>query len=322
MPRILPVLTVAALAVALVGCAAGDAEPEAPDSSDAPVSQERECAAAGEGSDAVAVTGEFGTAPSVTMDAPLEVERTERTVVTEGDGEVADYGDTVVVNFSVYNGTTGEVATQTEYGAEGAAELILNEDAYLVGLVRTIECTTAGSRVVGVSPADEAFGDDGNEELGIAPGDTVVFVVDVLTVEGPLTPAEWTTDVPEVTRDADGIPTVTLPDGEMPTELQLAVLEEGDGATVVSGDSVTVDYQGISWDTGEIFDESFTSEPRTFSTLQVVEGFAAALVGQKVGSSVIVVIPPELAYGTDPAAHALGGQTLVFLIDIVAAGDS
>ena len=32
----------------------------------------------------------------------------------------------------------------------------------------------------------------------------------------------------------------------------------------------------------------------------------------------IVVIPPEYAYGTDPAAHELGGQTLVFLIDIQA----
>ena len=48
----------------------------------------------------------------------------------------------------------------------------------------------------------------------------------------------------------------------------------------------------------------------------MIKGFEAALVGQKVGSSVLVVIPPEYAYGTDPNAHELGGQTLVFLLDI------
>ena len=96
------------------------------------------------------------------------------------------------------------------------------------------------------------------------------------------------------------------------------MLKEGDGDVVARGDSVTVDYQGTSWDTKTIFDESFTKEPATFSTSGVIKGFEAAIVGQKVGSTVIVVIPPELAYGTDPAAHELGGQTLVFVIDIQA----
>lgn len=45
-------------------------------------------------------------------------------------------------------------------------------------------------------------------------------------------------------------------------------------------------------------------------------------MGQKVGSTIIVVIPPELAYGTDPQAHQLGGQTLVFLIDILGVNGS
>jgi peptidylprolyl isomerase len=94
------------------------------------------------------------------------------------------------------------------------------------------------------------------------------------------------------------------------------VLTEGDGAVVGDGDSVTVDYLGMSWDTGEVFDESFSKSPATFATTGVVPGFGAALVGQKVGSTVLVTIPPIYAYGTDPNAAQLGGQTLVFLIDI------
>lgn len=316
MPRALPVLTVAALAVALAGCAS-----DAPDSSSSPSpstpnAADRECAASGSAADAVDVTGDFGASPTVSVDAPLEVDRTERRVVIEGDGEKAVYGDTVLVDFTLYNGTTGDLATSTGYAEDQQAEFLLNEAAYIPGLVKTIECSTVGSRVVGVVPAAEAFGDAGASDFGISAGDTVVFVVDVVSVEEQLTPAAWTDGVPEVTRDDDGIPTVTLPDGEMPTELQEAVLEEGDGATVVAGDRVTVDYQGISWNSGEIFDQSFGKSPATFSTTQVVPGFGAALVGQKVGSTVIVVIPPELAYGTDPEAADLGGQTLVFLIDI------
>ena len=47
-------------------------------------------------------------------------------------------------------------------------------------------------------------------------------------------------------------------------------------------------------------------------------GFVQALAGQKVGSQVLVVIPPALGYGEDAKAHELGGKTLVFVIDILA----
>jgi len=318
--RALPVLTVAALAVALTGCAG---ETEAPSSEPSgSAAGERVCASAGEGTDKVDVTGEFGSVPTVTVDAPLEVTETQRRVLIEGEGAPAAYGDTVRVDFTLYNGTTGEVATQTDYDAATAAEFLLNEAAFIPGLVKTIECSKPGARVVGVVPSSQAFGENGLADFNISAGDTVVFVVDVLEIVPPLTPAAWTDGVPQVERDGDGVPTVTLPGGDAPTELLEAVLEEGDGETVVAGDSVTLDYQGTSWETGEVFDQSFGRSPATFATTQVVEGFGAALVGQKVGSTVIVVIPPELAYGTDPQAHQLGGQTLVFLIDILGVNGS
>ena len=317
MPRVLPILTVAALAVILTGCAAG--APDTQSSADPDATQpafSRECATPGAASDAVSVTGELGTKPTAEIAAPLTVTSTERSVVVEGDGAVAEFGATALVDFTMYSGTTGEVITATEYTAGMQAQFIVNEVAFLPGLVKTIACSPAGSRVVGVVPATDAFGTSGQTDLGVAPDETVVFVVDVVALVDQLTPAAWTDNVPKVERDASGIPTVTLA-GDMPTELQLAVLEEGNGTTVLTGDNVTVNYHGISWDTGEVFDESFTKQAASFNTTGVVPGFAAGLVGQKVGSTVIVVMPPALAYGADPAAHALGGQTLVFLIDIV-----
>jgi len=49
----------------------------------------------------------------------------------------------------------------------------------------------------------------------------------------------------------------------------------------------------------------------------LIPGLAAAIVGQKVGTKLIVSIPPEYAYGTEQSdRNPLGGQTLVFLVEI------
>ncbi|WP_284255574.1 FKBP-type peptidyl-prolyl cis-trans isomerase [Pseudolysinimonas kribbensis] len=62
------------------------------------------------------------------------------------------------------------------------------------------------------------------------------------------------------------------------------------------------------------------SGPVELSTTGVIPGFAKALVGQKVGSQVIVMIPPADGYGSggSPEVGIKGTDTLVFVIDILA----
>jgi peptidylprolyl isomerase len=308
-------LAVPALLLSLVACAPTD-EPETPDTvgTDGPVA----CTPSGPMSEAVEVTGDFGTEPTVTFPAPLSVTATQRTVVIEGDGAELQDGAEVDVHFSLYNGESGEQLTAGSTGYEEADlfTVTVNEEQFLPGLVRTIRCGTIGSRIVGVVPAADAFGESGNSDVGIGPGEPIVFVIDLVSVVEPLAAEKWTDDVPEVTFDSAGAPVVTLPDTPPPTELLLAVLEEGDGEVVTDADSPSLDYQGTSWQTGEIFDQSYGSSPIALPATGYVEGFSAALIGQKVGSTLLVSIPPELAYGTDPAAHDLGGQTLLFVIQI------
>jgi FKBP-type peptidyl-prolyl cis-trans isomerase len=143
-----------------------------------------------------------------------------------------------------------------------------------------------------------------------------VFVVDVVSIVEPFEP-NWTTDVPEVSFDDAGVPSVTV-EGDAPAELLLAVLEEGDGEVVTAASAPQLDYQGTSWETGEVFDQSYGKQPINLPATQYVKGFTQAIIGQKVGSTLLVSIPPELAYGDDPAAHPLGGQALLFVIQILA----
>ncbi len=96
---------------------------------------------------------------------------------------------------------------------------------------------------------------------------------------------------------------------------------EGDGVEVAGGDVVVVHYHGVNWNTGEVFDSSWErGEPASFPTGGVIPGFRDGLIGQSVGSRVIIVIPAELGYG--PSGGTSDGSigptdTIVFVVDIL-----
>ena len=53
-------------------------------------------------------------------------------------------------------------------------------------------------------------------------------------------------------------------------------------------------------------------------TTELIAGYKEALEGQTVGSQVLVVIPPEFAYGEGEINEDdLTGETLVFVVDIL-----
>ncbi|WP_448006284.1 FKBP-type peptidyl-prolyl cis-trans isomerase [Agromyces bauzanensis] len=303
--RAAPVALAATAALVLAGCAGGS-EPDAPETTAAADCMDL---SSGSLSDGVTVEGDFGAVPTATFTTPLEADELERTVLVEGDGDDTASGEVVNAIVSAFSGTSGEQLFSQPATITAGDETVF--EAFLAG----IDCVPTGSRTVTVAPAATLYGDQGNETIGVAPGETVVIVVDV---QEPLKPAEWTEDVPEVEFGAEGeSPTVTLPATPPPAEFQLKVLEEGDGDEVQTGDNVTLHYQGTSWDTGEVFDQSYGGEPAQFATDQVIQGFGAALVGQKVGTKLIVTIPPQYAYGTEQSEqNPLGGQTLVFLVEI------
>ena len=105
--------------------------------------------------------------------------------------------------------------------------------------------------------------------------------------------------LPTVELADDGAPTITVPDAEPPTELIVQPLIEGDGAVVEAGQTITVHYTGVIWDTGAVFDSSWESgSPATFEigTGAVIPGWDEGLVGQTVGSQILLVVPPAKGY--------------------------
>ncbi len=280
-------------------------------------------------SSAVKVTGDLGSKPTVEVTSAKVPDTTERTVLDAGDGDPAATGDTVTVEYTIVSALTGEVVDQTAYDGSNPATFGL--DGTLVpGFEKTLLCSAPGSRVVGVLAATDGLSSDQLAQIGLAADDSLVLVLDVISVDTPVPPlarAEGTAQpapegFPTVVLGDDGRPTVTIPDTAPPTELKIATLIQGDGAEVKDGDQVTVHYQGVNWNTKVIFDESWArGEPSTFSTSGVIAGFSAALVGQKVGSQVIAIIPPDQGYGAAGSPPDIGGtDTLVFVVDILGIG--
>ena len=292
----------------------------------------------GKASESVKVTGDFNKTPTVKISDPLTAKATQRSVVITGDGDVAKAGDSVSLEFTIFNGTTGEEIDGGGTGyADQPADFTL-DDSLIAGFTKTFECTAVGSRVVGVLSPEDGVAEASLEGLGLTADDSLVVVADILSTE---TPAEVAPAIPKadgedqplpagfpdikvsIADDASGTPTLTLPGGDAPTELQIAVLKKGDGEEVGTGADVVVNYTGMNWATSEVFDSSWTrGEPSPFNTAQVIPGFTQALEGQTVGSQILVVIPPALAYGTtaEGSTNELADQTLVFIVDILGLG--
>jgi peptidylprolyl isomerase len=117
-------------------------------------------------------------------------------------------------------------------------------------------------------------------------------------------------------------PTITVPETEPPTDLVVDTVVAGDGAEVEDGDLLVVDYVGVLWDGGEEFDSSWENEqPATFpiGTGGVIEGWDEGLVGQTVGSRVLLTVPPDLGYGEEGQGDIPGDATLVFAVDLLEA---
>jgi FKBP-type peptidyl-prolyl cis-trans isomerase len=279
------------------------------------------CASSGTASEAVTVSGKFGTAPKVSFKAPLTTTSTQRSTVITGKGATVKPGDALTVGLVGYDARTGKQLAGSAYGT---ASLAVDATRYIPGLARSLDCTKVGERFASVVPASEAFGTAGSSSIGVKGGDSLVFIVDVKSI----TPTKASgaskslpSGFPTVKLASDGKPTVTIPKATAPKTLRIAEMKTGTGAVVKSTDQVTVQYQGVLWRTGKVFDQSWGQSPATFLPSQVVPGFGKALIGHRVGSQVVAIVPPKDGYGSAGSSGAgiKGTDTMVFVVDILSA---
>jgi peptidylprolyl isomerase len=276
---------------------------------------------------AVKVTGEAGAKPVIVVPKPFSAVKTTRRVIIPGKGPLATPGQTISVDYLGVNGTDGK-EFDSSFGTTNRTAFTLDDKQTMRGLVDGLSGVNVGSRVLIAIPPADAYGTKGEPEAGIGPTDTLLLVVDVKAASTVLKRASGTAvapkkGLPKVTLDkSTGQPHIVVPKGKAPDKLIVRTLIEGKGPKVAKGQTIVVHYTGVIWDGGKQFDSSWAkNSPATFQigTGHVIAGWDQGLVGKRVGSQVLLVLPPDKGYGAQgqPSAGIKGTDTLVFVVDIL-----
>ena len=116
-------------------------------------------------------------------------------------------------------------------------------------------------------------------------------------------------------------PTITVPPGSPPTQLESKDLIVGTGPAAKAGDTVSVQYVGVAYSSGKVFDSSWSRGQAFQFPLgegQVIAGWDQGVVGMQVGGRRELIIPPNLAYGAQsPGSGIAANDTLIFIVDLV-----
>jgi peptidylprolyl isomerase len=115
-------------------------------------------------------------------------------------------------------------------------------------------------------------------------------------------------------------PTITVPKGPPPGKLEVKDVIKGSGPVARAGSQLSVNYSGVSYSTGKVFDSSFkTGQPFPFQlgSGQVIPGWDQGLEGMRVGGRRQLTIPPALAYGPQGQGDIKPNETLIFQIDLL-----
>src|SRR5579862_4705573 len=115
-------------------------------------------------------------------------------------------------------------------------------------------------------------------------------------------------------------PVVKIPKLSPDNKLLTKTVIPGTGATVTKADAMAANFVLYFWDgkTSSLKANTFSQNPTVIGGT-MLPGLETALIGQKVGSRVLAVIPPADGYGTSGNSQLgiTGSTTLVFVIDLI-----
>lgn len=281
------------------------------------------CVAPGSASDGVEVTGEFGDNLELQRSGGPQSSALQRTVLQAGGGEAIAEGATFVGQLNIFVGDTGEPYSQER------TRSVFDRTQLAPWYFDTIRCATAGDRIASTLPASELLGPGVGGDLGIADDAKMVVVVDLRAVlsseagRAAGTPGELPAGFPQIALDPAGAPSVTIP-GELASATEFAVAPSivGAGEPVAADQAVLVQYQAYVVRTGEAFEQTWGGAPVSLPLDEVNQGLRNGIVGQPVGSQVVIIVPPGAGYSAQELEQ-LGYQAddvIVYVVDILDAG--
>jgi peptidylprolyl isomerase len=273
------------------------------------------------------VSGAFGSQPKVTVKPAVKADKPETEVVSEGDGDPVVANKKAMFNIFLAKADGTKLYSSTDQGTP--SQVAMNEKEFFKVIIDSLVGKPQGSRVAIAATVKDVWGAAGAPQLKLKPADTVLFVIDVLSVE----PTD-VLDAPkgtEVDAPADA-PTVEESGGKVtgidfsaapkkaPKKLEVIPLVEGDGPAAKAGRLVTFNYYGAVWGSDKPFDSSFSRGapvPFGVGVKGLIPAWDKVIPGLKQGSRVLIVAPPEDAYGAQAQSGIPANSTLTFVVDVL-----
>ncbi|MEY9843664.1 FKBP-type peptidyl-prolyl cis-trans isomerase [Streptacidiphilus sp. BW17] len=275
------------------------------------------------------VSGEFGKSATITVPKGDPTGNFVVKPISVGNGPVVTNDD--VVGFNIVGQTWAGKPFQDSYKDSGGAAVDnLHTTPMLPMFSKAVVGQKVGSRVEVVAPPAAGFGNAGYPQLQITCHDTLAMVFDItaaVPVDGSAdgTPQTPTADVPKVQMNDKAAASFTISSSQRdPKTLGATVLLKGNGPTVQPGQNLIAQYTGAVLANGKVFDSSWSHGGATNFVIgkgQVIPGWDKGLVGQTVGSRVLLTIPAAEAYGAQPpqGSGIPANAPLVFVVDILGA---
>lgn len=318
--RVIPVL---ACLLALAACSSPSADPSStvsasPSASATPTASPSATVKVQDSLDAITVTGKQLKKPTVKVKTPFAIDKTRVEVLDQGAGNKALADGSVTIHYYGVDGRTGKSFDES-YSKGTPVTFSLAQ--VIPGFKDGLTGQRAGSRVLIAMPGSDGYDSaGGNSQAGIEVGDTLIFVVDILAASMNQPEGKVVTlpaGLPQVTGGAADKPTVTIPSGSAPEKMSSTVLIEGTGNKIAKSDAITARYVGYSWKTGKLIDDGFAT-PTTGTLSGLIPGWTSGLEGKRVGSRVLLVLPPADGFpkgSNNPPVEA--GDTVVYVVDLL-----
>ncbi len=120
--------------------------------------------------------------------------------------------------------------------------------------------------------------------------------------------------------DTASAPQINVTPDTLPATLEIEDLVVGTGAEANPSHTVEVHYAGVSVKNNQEFDSSWGrgGQPTSFPLNGVITGFRDGIAGMREGGRRVLVVPPDMGYGSRGAPPVIGpNETLVFVVDLV-----
>jgi peptidylprolyl isomerase len=274
------------------------------------------------------VSGRFGAQPRVEVDPAVTVDKPQTQVISAGHGNPVVADKKAMFNIYLAKGADGK-KLYSSVDQRTPTQVEMQENQFFKVVIDGLVGKPQGSRVAIAATVKDVWGAAGAPQLKLKPTDTVLFVMDVLSVEptdvidGPkgktLEPPATAPVVQQSAGKVTGLDFSKAPK-QPPAKLQVIPLVEGDGPVAKAGRLVTFNYYGAVYGAKKPFDSSFSRGapvPFGVGVHGLIPAWDKVIPGLRQGSRVLIIAPPSEAYGSRKQQGIPANSTLAFVVDVL-----